>query len=304
MGLLYSASQKIPLGIKKWIKPYFYRIALLLVSDELYVKTHFKWTFKRDLDLNNPQTFSEKIQYLKLYNRTRQLNQLADKYEVRQYVKDQGLDHLLNHLIGIYQKTEEINLDKLPESFVIKPTHGSGWVILCKDKSTMNWKVEFDKLRGWMRSNFYMLTREWIYKDINPRIIIEDLLQNKDGSPLKDYKIFCFNGKPTYIQVDMDRFANHRRNIYDLDWTKLPCELLYKNYDGVIPRPANLDDMVEIARKLSAGLIFCRVDLYSIDEKIVFGEITFTPGNGLKKFVPAEYDLVFGRQMDLSPIKR
>ncbi len=302
--MLYSLNEKISPHIKELVKPYFYRIAALLISDELYIKTHFKWTFKRDLDLNHPQTFSEKIQYLKLYNRTRQLNQLADKYEVRQYVKSLGLEGLLNHLIGVYQNVDEIDLERLPQKFVIKPTHGSGWVIFCQDKSRMDWNAEFARLRRWMKSNYYLLTREWIYKDIKPRIIIEDLLQNRDGSPLKDYKIFCFNGRPAYIQVDFDRFTDHRRNIYDLNWTRLPCELLYKNYEGVVPRPANLDEMVQIARKLAADLIFCRVDLYSIDEKIVFGEITFTPGNGLKQFVPTEYDLIFGRQMDISSIKR
>jgi hypothetical protein len=297
-------TEKAPVWVKSWIKPWYYRISAVVLSDEQFIKKKYKKSFGREIDLNNPRTFTEKIQYLKLYNHPTGLSRLADKYEVRQYVKEQGLEHILNQLYGVYERVEDLKFDQLPDAFVIKMTHGSSWNIICPDKSKLKWDTELSKLHGWQKENFYFHTREWVYKQIRPRIIVEKYLggDRGAGTPLNDYKIYCFNGKPDFIGVDLDRYTDHRRNLYDLDWSLLPWQYNFQNTDRIIPKPARLDEMLEIAQKLSRGLIFARIDLYAVQDKIIFGEVTLSPGSGFNKFYPDEFDLRVGEKIDISSL--
>ncbi len=291
-----------PVGVKNWIKPWYYRSMALLLSDEQYIKINFRLAFGYAIDLNNPRTFNEKIQYLKLNYHADVLPRLVDKYEVRQYVKEKGLEYTLNQLYGVYERVEELKFDQLPEAFVIKMTHGSSWNIICPDKNKLKWDERLRKLRGWQKENYYFHSREWAYKQIRPRIIVEKYLDGDHGAgnSLSDYKIACFNGKPNFIIVMRDRNTGLRVNFYDLDWNLLPWRKKYPNARVTIPRPARLDEMLEIARKLSERLIFARIDLYDVQDKIIFGEVTLYPEGGFGKFYPDGVDLLLGERVDLS----
>jgi len=296
--------QKAPVGVKSWIKVWYYKISAALLSDEQFIKKKYKKSFGRDIDLNNPRTFNEKIQFLKLNYRPDGLSRLADKYEVRQYVKEKGLEYILNQLYGVYERVEDLKIDQLPHAFVIKMTHGSNWNIICPDKNKLKWDTERIKLRGWQKENYYFHTREWAYKQIKPRIIVEKYLQDDlgSGAAINDYKIYCFNGKPGIIVVESDRFTDHRVNRYDLEWNLLPWRLAYPNANRNIPKPARLGEMLEIAQKLSQALIFARIDLYAVQDKIIFGEVTLSPGSGFSKFYPDGADLALGERLDISSL--
>jgi hypothetical protein len=294
--------QKAPVGVKSWIKVWYYRISAALLSDEQFIKKKYKKSFGREIDLNNPRTFGEKIQYLKLYNRQIGLSRLVDKYEVRQYVKEKGLEYTLNQLYGVYERVEDLKLEQLPDAFVIKMTHGSCWNIICPDKNKLKWEIERIKLKGWLKENYYFHTREWAYKLVRPRIIVEKYLDgdNGGGTSLSEHKFFCFNGTPGTILVARDRYTDLKYNFYDLDWNLLPWRRKSPDSGLNIPKPAHLGEMLEIAHNLSEGLIFARIDLYDVRGKIIFGEVTIYPGSGFIKYYPDEVDLVLGEKLDIS----
>lgn len=268
-------------------------------NDIDFVLKQYKESFSKDLDLIKPNTFNEKLQWLKLFERNPLYTKLADKYLVRKYVADKVGKEILNELYGVYEKFEDINFQKLPQSFVIKATHGSGWNIICKNKRDIDLILVKKEINSWLSDNYYNYGKEYVYKNIKPRIIIEKYLGYKNGSSLNDYKFFCFHGEPRFIQVDIDRFTNHTRNFYDLQWDLLPFELLYESNNNPVPKPKNLSLMIEICNKLSKGINFCRVDLYDLDDKVIFGEITFYPENGLGHFKPYEYDEKIGKFLKL-----
>lgn len=252
-----------------------------------------------ELNLENPLTFSEKVQWIKRYGNLERFCKYVDKYAVRSYIKKTIGEEYLIPLIGVYRRTEDIEVNSLPNSFVIKSTHAARWNLIVKDKSKVNWTQAMGKMRKWLRSSYYKRRREPNYKYIIPRLVIEEKIEDVSGD-LKDYKFFCFNGEPKYIQVDAFRSSNHRRDFYDTNWTKLPIRLRYRNLRKPLDKPSKLNEMIEVARKLSKDFPFVRVDLYFANEKIYFGELTFTPGNGLKKFTPTKYDHLFGEHFDLS----
>ncbi|MGD0004258.1 MAG: ATP-grasp fold amidoligase family protein [Anaerolineaceae bacterium] len=291
---------QVPVGVKSWIRVWYYRILAALYSDEQFIKMNFRRSFGRAIDLNHPRTFNEKIQYLKLHYHSDILPRLVDKYEVRQYVKEKGLEYILNQLYGVYERVEDLKFVQLPDAFVIKMTHGSSWNIICPDKSKLEWDKALSKLRGWQKENYYFHSREWAYKQVRPRALVEKYLEDGSGSSLRDYKFFCFNGMPFINSVISDRFTDHSLNYYDMDWNLLPWRRKYKNADRSIPKPARLGEMREIAQILSEGLIFSRIDLYDVQGKIIFGEVTIYPESGFSKFYPDEADLALGEKLDIS----
>jgi hypothetical protein len=297
-------TQRVVVGVKSWIKLWYYRISTALFSDEQFIKRRYRWSFGREIDLNHPRTFNEKIQYLKLYNRQPGLCRLVDKYEVRQHVKEKGLEHILNQLYGVYEWVGDLKLDQLPDAFVIKMTHGSNWNIICPDKAKLKRDEALTKLRGWQKENFYFHSREWAYKQVKPRIIVEKYLDGDHGAgtSLSEYKFYCFNGKPVTILLARDRFTDLRVNFYDLEWNLLPWRRKSPNASVNIPKPGRLGEMLEIARKLSEGLFFARIDLYVVQDKIIFGEVTLSPGSGFSKFYPDEADLALGERLDISSL--
>ncbi|USD17470.1 glycosyl transferase [Priestia megaterium] len=274
------------------------------MDDKTYLKLVYWGETKQKLNLNNPITFNEKVQWLKLYDRDIQYSKYADKYEVRNFVKDKiGEDYLIP-LIGIYNSVDEIKWDYLPEKFVIKCTHGSGSNIICNNKSNLDINESTEKINTWMKKNWYWFGREWSYKNIKPRIICEKYMVDESGVELKDYKIFCFDGKPQLIQVDFNRFVHHKRNIYTTEWNFVDASIRYPNDASVkIERPSNLEKMLELASKLSESIPQVRIDFYSIKDNIYFGEMTFYHGSGFEEFEPKSLGVQMGQWIELNRVK-
>lgn len=274
-------------------------IALFLKKK--YLMNKYLSRIGRRLNLVNPKTFNEKIQWLKLYWHNDLAEKCADKYSVREYVREKGLGETLNELIGVYESVYEIKPTELPEQFVLKATHGSGWNIICRDKASLDWDSAFKQMEKWMRKNYYFSSLEWVYKNIKKRIICERYLAGEDGDPPIDYKILCFNGEPKCLFLCTDRFSDTglKVDFYDLDWNKLPFCRFYPNSDYIAERPEKLDEMIEISRRLAEGFPFVRIDLFAVKDKIFFGEMTFFPGSGLEPFEPEEYDYVLGQWLEL-----
>ena len=254
----------------------------------------------KKLNLKNPVFYSEKIQWLKLYEVKENYSQYVDKLEVRSFVKEKiGEDHLIP-LIGIYNSVSEIDWKSLPDKFVLKCTHGSGSNIVCEDKSKLNYKDSSRKLKKWVERNYYWYGRSKPYKNIKPRIIAEEYMVDDSGFELKDYKIFCFNGEPKIIQVDYSHFTNNKRNIYDTEWNYLPVSFLYNSDPNVaINKPKNLSKMLDIARTLSNSFVHVRIDLYVVFDKIYFGEMTFFPESGFGEFEPSTFSKEMGNYIKI-----
>lgn len=285
------------------IKYYRLRILMLFVryiSDEKYIKIQYRQRIGKKLNLSNPQLYNEKVQYAKLYIHDLSMKKLVDKYEVRSYVRDKIGAQYLTKMYGIYNSIEEINFDGLPDGFVLKLTNGSGFNYICKHKTKKEIKKIKRKFKMWIKIDFYALGREWAYQGVKNRIICEELLDEKGKYGLSDYKIFCFDGVPRLIQVDYDRFKNHKRNLYTTDWQLIDEKVEYENDVNVhIPKPANLDDMLECASKLSKPYSHVRVDFYNIDGRIVFGEMTFYHGAGYLHFESEEFEKKLGKMWEL-----
>ena len=271
------------------------------VSDEKAVQRYYK---KRTngvaVNLQNPLTFSEKQQWYKLYSKNPLMAQCADKHDVRQYIIDCGYEHLLNEQYGVYDSVEDIPIDSLPERFVLKAAHASGWNLIVRDKSKVNWKQEKKTMRLWLKQDIYWSGREWVYKNLKKRIVAEKYLEDESGG-LLDYKFFCFGGKPAFLQLEVGRFTeNNTRNFYDTDWNLMPFgKELPHNPNVDIPVPDCFEEMKEIAEKLSKPFSFVRVDLYQVGGKVYFGELTFFPAGGAPDFVPKEYDKIVGSMWNI-----
>lgn len=266
----------------------------------VYIKLQYLIMMGEKLNLKNPKTFNEKIQWLKLHDRNPLYTELADKYAVRGYVSRVIGEEYLIPLIAVYNSVDEIRWDELPNQFVLKCTHSCGKNIICENKEKLDIRDAKKKLRKWMKKNFFWHGREWAYKNIRPRIICEQYMVDESGTELKDYKIFCFNGKPRFIQVDFNRFRGHKRNVYTVDWQYLDLSYNYPNQASThIEKPKKLDEMLRCAAKLSSEFPFVRTDFYSIDEQIYIGELTFYPANGMSRFNPKEYDYILGEWLNL-----
>ncbi len=277
---------------------------LNFASDEVFTRRLYLEVYGREPDLEDPQTFSEKLNYIKLYYRPKLLTQLVDKYAVREYVQKKGCGHILNKLYGVYDQAEDIPFEHLPDQFVAKVTHGSNWNIICIDKNQLDWEEESKKLTKWLNTDFYHQYREWAYKDVPRRIMIEKYLESADGLTPHDYKFYYFNGKIRFIQVDTHRFADHHRTIYNPDWVRIPVTVLNVDSNQEVPRPQNLNEMIEIGLNLSEGLPFARIDFFSINGKAYFTEITIYPAAGYITMQPEKYDYIFGEMLDISAIPR
>ena len=265
----------------------------LLLKYDIYKKELSQWWYKkkkRQLNLDNPITFNEKIQWLKLYDSTPIKTLLADKYLVRDWVKEKIGEEYLIPIIGVYEKFEDIIFSKLPNQFVIKCNHGSGFNIIVKDKYELKLGVIKSKIRNWMKKDYSSLNKELNYRNIQPKIIIEKYMDDNSGD-LRDYKINCFKGKPEFIWMDADRHSNHKRNLYDLNWKQLPYKI--NPHYSTFPSPAKpkcLKKLIKLASILSKAFSYVRVDFYIINEKIYFGEMTFYPASGIAKIIPPSFE--------------
>lgn len=264
---------------KKKIKQIkLFQLKLQNLCDTEYTKRQVLCKSGKHINLDQPELFIEKLQWLKLNKYKESYQNFADKYEVRKIVADKVGPEVLNELYQVYDSVEAIKIDELPNEFVLKCTHGSGYNVIVKDKSKLDWPKAKVKLTKWMRRNYYNVNRERVYKDIKPRIIAEKYLSEMDDNSVTDYKFFCFNGKPEFVSMRILEEGENRRAFYDMTWNKVvPDETTVEYLKGDYPPPANFSQMKDIATKLADGFAFIRIDLYSIGEKVYFGEITFFP---------------------------
>ena len=273
------------------------------VSDEKYLRKVYKIRMGKKLDLKNPQTFNEKLQWLKLNNRTNDMVTFVDKYKVRDYISQVLGEEYLIPLLGVWDSPEEIDFDSLPDMFVLKCNHNSGLgMCICKNKQDLDLEKVKSELAAGLAQNYYLYGREWPYKDVPRKIIAEKFMEESDGAELKDYKIHCFNGEPKFILVCSDRFTGDglREDFYDIDWNLL--EFRRPNNPNSISgskKPDKILEMLAYARLLAKDLPFVRIDFYEIDSRVYFGEITFFPASGFTPFEPEEWDEILGGWIDL-----
>ena len=244
--------------------------------------------------LIRPQTFNEKVLHRMLFDRRPILAQVADKAAVRAFVEERLGRSFLPECYHLTADPETIPFDKLPERFVVKPTHGSGWVEIVTDKTTLDRAALKEICRGWLRQSFYEITREWVYKHIQPRIIVEQFIDDPAGNEPNDYKLFVFGGTVRMIQVDTGRFTDHRRRLYSPNWQTLPFPLEYGDIRGDVPRPWHLKQLIAAAETLGRDFDFIRADFYDTPDRMYFGELTTTPGCGTSRFRPKEFDYHLG----------
>ena len=271
------------------------------LSDEKYLEIVYYLRFHERINWEKPQRFNEKLQWLKLNNRKAMLTKLADKSEVKDYIKKEIGEEYIIPTISVFNKFEEIDFSTLPNQFVIKCTHDSGGLAIVSDKNTLDIPKIKKKINTSLRRNYYWAGREWPYKDIKPRILVEEYVNDNTINELRDYKFFCFSGKVAFFKIDYDRFTKHKANYYspegvllEMGEAKIPPD---KN--RVIKLPNRLDEMLAISEKLSRGFPFLRVDLYEANDSIYFGELTFYPDSGFGKFVPDSADFDIGRLLKL-----
>lgn len=267
------------------------------LPDSLYLKIMFRLKMGYKLNLKNPQTFNEKLQWLKLYNRKPEYTRMVDKSEAKTVAENiLGKGYVIPTL-GVWNKFEEIDFNSLPDSFVLKTTNGGGGggVIICRDKSKLNLASAAERLKSSLKANIYRHLKEWPYKNVKPRIIAEKFMVDESGE-LRDYKFYCFNGEPKVFLVASERFSGHRTyfDYFDMEGNHLPFTQGGMNNPVTPELPSTFVEMKQVAMKLSHGLPHVRIDLYSVDEKVYFGEFTFFDSSGFEKFTPREWDNIFG----------
>lgn len=272
---------------------------LYKINPGLNLKILYRLKTGRKLNLKNPKTYSEKLQWLKLNYKNELLPICADKYKVRQFVGECGCENLLIKVLWEGYDPYDIPFGDLPDKFVIKVTHGSGFNIICKDKKQLDILQTIKMLKRWLKEKYIPCYGEWFYGLIKPKIMIEEYLEDANGYSPIDYKIYCFHGEPKYIIAHVDRFTNHRSNIYDLDWN--PIKITMKEIDNnlIVKKPKELEQLLDYAKMLSEKFIHARVDLYILNSNIYFGELTFTSDAGFVTITPIEMEEKIGEFIKL-----
>lgn len=279
------------------------------VPDEQYLKLLFQGQMGRKLDLENPKTFNEKLQWLKLYDRKPIYQMFVDKYEVKKYIADKIGERYVIPTLGVWDSFDQIPKEKLPDQFVLKCTHDSGGIVIVKDKKAFDWQSAKDKLNYSLKKNFYYETREWPYKHVRPRIIAEAYMEDSflGNHELTDYKFYCFNGYVDCVMICYDRASGDTKfYFFDQNWTLKRINQRGKNApEGfTLPKPQCIDEMFDIAAELSKGIPFLRVDLYQCNEQVYFGELTLYPQGGLDPNYLPETNRYFGDLIDLSIVQK
>ena len=286
-----------------------YRIFLAMASkglfnsmdDEKYLKLMFRARMGKKLNLKNPQTFNEKIQWLKLYDRKPEYSSMVDKYEAKKYVADKIGEEYIIPTLGVWNSFDEIDFSSLPNQFVLKCTHDSGGLVICRDKTNFNIEEARRIINKSLNNNYYLWGREWPYKDVKHRIIAEVYMEDHQSSELRDYKFFCFGGVARCFKVDFDRFIEHHANYYDVEGNVLNfgetiCPPIYSRN---IEMPKTISKMQKFAEELSKDIPFLRVDFYDADGQLYFGELTFYPASGMGTFTSDEWDQLLGSWINL-----
>lgn len=281
------------------------KIISKILPDKIYLKLKYYIIFHKKLNLKSPTTYNEKLQWLKLYNRKKIYTQMVDKYEVKKYVANIIGEEYIIPTLGVYDKFDDIDFQKLPKQFVIKCTHDSGGLVICKDKDSFNYEQAKIKINKSLKNNYFYSGREWPYKNVKPRIIIEKYIEDESGYELKDYKFFCFDGEPKTMFIATDR-SNPKEetkfDFFDMSFEHLPFTNGHPNSTKKIIKPKGFNEMKKLAKTLSKDFPHVRIDFYDINGKIYFGEITLFHWSGFVPFEPEEWDYKFGEWIKL-PLK-
>ncbi|SMO66776.1 ATP-grasp fold amidoligase family protein [Fodinibius sediminis] len=277
----------------------FWGIFRHMLSDRWYAKVRYWLELNEWPDLEEPEKFTEKIQFIKLYERTPLRRQVADRTKVRNYVAEKvGTDHLIP-LMDTFGTLTQKTWDSLPAAFVLKANHGCGMLRIVFDKEEEPYREAYLQTERWKKTDYFKIGREWVYRDLPRTLLAEKLLLNDAKDIPRDYKFFCFEGQVKLIQVDYDRFGNQKRNLFDRHFNRIEGQLLYPPYTGHVRQPNNLEKAISIAETLSADFNFIRVDLYLLDDGVYFGEMTNYPGNGFVPFHPADLERTLGSWISL-----
>lgn len=271
------------------------RKASRLIPDRLYLSLLYYKHFHKFPSFNSPQTFNEKLQWLKLYDRRPEYTKMVDKYAAKLYIAEVIGEEYVIPTLGVWDKFDDIDFDSLPNRFVLKCTHDSHSIIICKDKTKLDINAARVIITSGLNRNFYYYGREWPYKDVKPQIIAEKYMEDSRSTDLRDYKFMCFNGKVKCTFVCSDRSSELKVTFFDNNWHILPFERSHPASKTIINKPLNFELMIKLAEKLSKDIPFLRVDFYEIDGKVYFGELTFYPGSGLESFQPNEWDTKLGQ---------
>ncbi len=275
-----------------------------LLSDKKHIELYYEYSMGKKLDLENPQTFNEKLNWLKLYDHNPLYTTLVDKYAVKPWVAERIGEQYIIPTIGVWERFDDIDFDSLPKSFVLKTTHGGGnvGVVVCSDKETLDKEAARNKLEHSLKISGYEKHREWPYKNVKRRIIAEELLVDPNNDSLIDYKVHVFNGIPKFVLVCKGREnkSTMTDDFFDTNWNLMKCNRPgHRNSEKPIPKPEKLLEMLELAKKLANNIPFVRVDFYLVNNQIFFGEMTFFPAGGVKPFIPESWDSVFGSWLQL-----
>ena len=280
------------------------------LPDRIYIKLRYRFQMGKRLDLKNPKTFQEKIQWLKLYDRKPLYAELVDKVKVKEYIAKQiGVQYVIP-LLGIWDRPEDIEWGKLPDRFVLKTNHGGGsmGIVICRDKSFLDRQKTIEKLNASLKHDVYKDLREWPYKNVEKKVFAEELVEtDSETKDLPDYKWYCFNGEPLFCQVIQDRNIHETIDFFDIHWNHQ--EFIGLNPNAIqaaeVPeRPAHLETQLQLAKMLSKNIPFSRIDLYETKDNPLFGEITFYPASGFGNFRPQKWEIIVGDYLDLSKVKK
>ena len=283
-----------------------HRFDRLIKNDALYLKMEYYFQTGRRLNLNNPKSYNEKLQWLKIHDRKPEYTQMVDKAGVKDYIAKTIGEQYVIPTLGIWKHFDDIDFTTLPEKFVLKCTHDSGGLVICKDKKTLDKVSAKKKIEKCLKKNYFYGTREWPYKDVKPRIIAEPLLEQANGEEICDYKVMCFNGKAKLIELHMNRHSDHHtQDFYDVNWQKTEISQ-GKGYGGCsdieVSKPSCLNEMLRLSETLTKDMAHCRVDWYVVNGHLYFGELTFFDGSGFDLFDRYEDDLLLGSWINLENI--
>lgn len=276
------------------------------MSDEDYIRRLYKFNMGKELNLDNPITYNEKLQWLKIHDRNPLYTTMVDKYEVKNYVGGIIGDEYIIPTIGVWDDFDDIDFDSLPNQFVLKCTHDSGGLVICQDKKRFDIRAARKKIKRCMKLNFYYTGREWPYKDVKPRIIAEKYMEDAETSELRDYKFFCFDGAVKAMFIASDRQNPNEEtkfDFFDVDFNHLNFRNGHPNAKRLPDKPKNYEKMIRLAESLSVGIPHVRVDFYEVGEKVYFGEMTFSHWSGMKPFEPEVWDRIFGDWISLPNFK-
>lgn len=271
-----------------------------IFSDKTAIKIKYRLEMKKKLNLKEPKTFNEKLNWIKLYYRKPVMTTMVDKYEVKKYVSDIIGSEYVIPSIAIYDKWDDIDFDLLKAPFVLKTTHSSGVIAVVKDKGAFDFEATKKMFNKSLKQNYFYSCREWPYKNVKPRIVVEQFVKDSKEDNLPVYKFFCFNGEPYLVQtIKNDKTSYETIDYFDMDWKFLNLKQNFENSEVPLSKPSNFEEMKELAAKLSKGFPFVRVDLYSVDGRIYFSEFTFFSDAGYQRFYPDEWDLILGEKIVL-----